>query len=42
MQEASDEGETEVDEEIEKVIKRRNSYNIPFQEGVSILYGNMK
>ena len=36
MQEAAYEGETEVDEVVGKVIKRRESYNIAFQIGVVI------
>ena len=36
MQEAEYEGETEVDEVVGKVIKRRKSYNIAFLVGVII------
>ena len=36
------EGETEVDEVVGKVIKKRNSYNILFQLGFFILYEDMK
>ena len=38
MKEATDEGETEVDEVVGKVIKRRKSYNISFQLAFSISY----
>ena len=36
MQESKYEGETEVDEVVGKVIKRRKSYNIAFLVGVII------
>ena len=42
MQEAVDEGETEVDEVVGKFINRRNSYNIYFQLGVLISYEYMR
>ena len=42
MQEAADEGETEVDEVVGKVIKRRKSYNISFQMGVIISHKYIK
>ena len=42
MQEAEYEGETEVDEVVGKVIKRRKSYNIAFQIGVIISHEEIK
>ena len=41
MQEAEYEGETEVGEVVEKVIKKRQSYNIDFHLGVVISYEEM-
>ena len=41
MQEAADEGETEVDEVVGKFIKRRKFYNIFFQLRVLISYEDM-
>ena len=37
-QEASDEGETKIDEVVGKLIERRKSYIFSFQLGVLILY----
>ena len=42
VQEAADECETEFDEVVDKVIKRRKSYNIYFHTGVFISYEEMK
>ena len=42
VQESSYEGETEVDEAVKKVIKRRKSYNIAFQIGVIISHEEIK
>ena len=41
VQEAEYEGETEVDEVLVKVIKRRKSYNIAFLVGVIISHKEM-
>ena len=41
MQDVVNEGETEVDEVVCKVIKRRKSYNISFQIGFFISYEEM-
>ena len=42
MQESSDEGETEVDEVVVKVIKRMNPYHISFPIGVFISHEWMR
>ena len=42
VQESEFEGETEVDEVVGKVIKRRKSYNISFQIGVIISHEDIK
>ena len=42
VQEAVDEGETEVDELVGKFINRMKSYNIYFQLGFFISYEEMK
>ena len=41
VQEAEYEGETEVDEVVGKVIKRRKSYNISFPVGIIISHEEM-
>ena len=42
LKEAAYEGETEVDEVVFKVIKRRKSYNISFRVGVIISHEEIK
>ena len=42
VQEGADEGETEVDEVVGKVIKRRKSYDIDFQIGFIISHKDIK
>ena len=42
MQESEYEGETEVDEVVVKVIKRRESYNISFMIGVILSHKDIK
>ena len=42
MQEAAYEGETEVDEVVDKVIKSRESYNIDFRIRVIISHEEIK
>ena len=42
LQEGAHEGETEVDEVVGEVIKRRKSYNIDFQIGIIISHEEIK